>query len=104
MRHESFIRDIWKSAAISAIRIRYCELELEQENLLERKNNRSTRKDEKINGLKKLESQIQIHDPRLIKQMIEKTEKQHPELTAGIFSRLTEIMLDDLMLMTRILH
>lgn len=101
--HDNQLRNIWRFASRVAIQARQDELATEQK-ILQRENKKSKRKEQKIGGLKLLQSEIKIKNPEALGLMIENATTQFPELTAGVFSRRTAALLAELTTIAPIFH
>lgn len=94
---------VWEFTLSVAIHHRRTELETEQK-ALEEKGKYSSRKAEKINGLLRLESEIQIRDPALFGVALSKTTEQYPELTSGVFSKRTAMLISEITALAPVFH
>ena len=98
-----FMPDLWRITTTTAIRVRCAELEMEQKTLAYQ-GEKSKRKNQKIQGLRLLESEIKINDPALLNALINQAIIKFPELPAGFFSTRTATLFHELATMTPVFH
>jgi len=92
LNHTNLMQTLWRETSTIAIAMRITELLDEQEDL----NEKSPRKTQKIEGLRALHSEIIIKNPEQFGVIVSETKKTFPELTAGVFSRRTKTLVDEL--------
>lgn len=95
LNHTNLMRTLWQETSTIAIAIRINEL-LDEQLILALCGGTSERKSEKIEGLRAMHSEIQIKNPEQFGTIVSKTKQLFPELTAGIFSRRTKKLVDEL--------
>lgn len=103
LSHNNLTNAVWRSIASIAIYVRHNELEAEQK-ALEKRGKKSDCKEQKINGLRQLQSDIKIKNPEMLGIMIANAQVKFPELTAGVFSRRTKILLNKLTAAVSVCH
>ncbi|OGT45805.1 MAG: hypothetical protein A3E82_07210 [Gammaproteobacteria bacterium RIFCSPHIGHO2_12_FULL_38_11] len=89
---------VWRTTTIAVLQMHIDLLTFEQ------KNKKSKKKEHKINGLRFLQSEIKISDPKLLEKMISDTKIKFPDVTAGIFSRRTKMLLVDVAAVTPVFY
>jgi serine/threonine protein kinase len=101
--HKPFLTQLWRDTSALAIAIRVNEL-MDEQDELETIGNASPRKAEKIVGLQKMYSDIQIKNPEQFGVIIDATKNEFPELMAGIFSRRTKTLVNEMARAAMVFH
>lgn len=103
MQSSTLMRELWERTAGYAIYVREQELQKEQK-ALAAQGKKSSRKENKINGLQLLQSDIQIYDPVEFEAIVTRTKEKFPNLTAGVFSQRTKTLVDELSRVAAVFH
>lgn len=104
IKSDDVLQSTWHELTDFAIEYRCAELKLEQRSLEAEGKNTSDRKDQKMRGLKHLQSQIRIHTSNQFGFIKDRAEIRFPELTAGFFSQRTKTLLTEMNTLAPILH
>jgi serine/threonine protein kinase len=98
LKHTHLMIEMWHIISKVAIQVRRRELEHEN------KERKSERKDQKINGLNLLLFKTRKISPVEFNQVVSDTKMKFPQLTAGIFSKRTETLLNELGSVAPVFH
>ena len=92
-QHTQLLLTLWRNCCDTAIQ---CQINILTAEQLEQNKSTSSRKQQKINGLQLLKSEIQLTSPEFLTRAITHSKKNYPKLTTGFFSNRTQLLLETL--------